>query len=33
VQLELRRLARACGLEITQVRVETVAARRSAHRG
>jgi hypothetical protein len=33
VQLELRRLARACGLEIAGFRVETVAPGRSAHRG
>jgi hypothetical protein len=33
VQLELRPLARACGLEITRFRVETVADKRSPHRG
>jgi hypothetical protein len=33
VQLELRRLARACGLEITAFRVVPAGGRRSAHRG
>jgi hypothetical protein len=32
VQLELRRLARACGLEITGFRVETAPGKRLAHR-